>query len=114
MVKVKTSDLTGRALDWAVAETDGGKRIFTTRKEFGLNVAKKIIPPYSSSWAYCGPLIERHSVGFSELPVTYEATVETNFMKCISHGETPLIAICRAVVASKFGDEVDIPDELTN
>lgn len=27
-------------------------------------------------------------------------------------GETPQIAICRAVVASKLGDEVDIPDEL--
>lgn len=29
-----------------------------------------------------------------------------------AEGETPLIAICRAVVASKLGDTVDIPDEL--
>ncbi len=27
-------------------------------------------------------------------------------------GERPLIAVCRAVVATKLGDEVDIPDEL--
>lgn len=29
-----------------------------------------------------------------------------------AEGETPQIAICRAVVAAKLGDEVDIPDEL--
>lgn len=26
--------------------------------------------------------------------------------------ETPMIAICRAVVSAKLGDEVEIPDEL--
>lgn len=31
-----------------------------------------------------------------------------------AEGETPQIAICRAVVAAKLGDEVDIPDELMN
>lgn len=28
-------------------------------------------------------------------------------------GPTPLIAACRAIVADKLGDEVDIPEELT-
>ena len=29
------------------------------------------------------------------------------------HGPTPLIAAMRCYVASKLGDEVDVPDELT-
>lgn len=28
--------------------------------------------------------------------------------------DSPRVAICRAVVFSKLGDEVDLPDELTN
>jgi len=147
-VKVKTSELSGKALDWAVAETQGRKRITTTRKEFGLNVAKKIVPPYSTEWAWCGPLMTTYQI-FIEPPhdvhksmldekgnpkgcwETYEswhASVSTRVAErppreafegwyfpggpYRAEGETPQIAICRAVVAAKLGDEVDIPDEL--
>jgi len=115
-VKVKTSELSGKALDWAVAETQGRKRITTTRKEFGLNVAKKIVPPYSTEWAWCGPLIADHKLNISHNPSGRRP--EEPWFCCDnsetfwSIGETAMVAICRAVVAAKLGDEVDIPDEL--
>lgn len=111
-MKVKTAELSVRALDWAVAEIKGRKRITTTRKEFGLNVAKNILPPYSTEWAWCGPLISEFGVWVSETPVTHQASCETNGGRYVLQGDTPQIAICRAVVASKLGDTVDIPDEL--
>lgn len=120
-MKVKTSELSGKALDWAVAETQGRKRIATTRKEFGLNVAKNIVPPYSTEWVWCGPLAE-------ELKISCYCSIdpenETAYHWCAVKevvdyrkrrgftAETPQIAICRAVVAAKLGDDVDIPDEL--
>lgn len=111
-MKVKTSELSGKALDWAVAETQGRKRITTTRKEFGLNVAKNIVPPYSTEWAWCGPLIASFGVWISDDEGAFTASCKPHFDRAIYDAETPQIAICRAVVAAKLGDEVDIPDEL--
>lgn len=111
-MKVKTSELSGKALDWAVAETQGRKRIATTRKEFGLNVAKKIVPPYSTEWAWCGPLIASFGVWLSDDEGAFTASCKPHFDRDIYDAETPQISICRAVVAAKLGDEVDIPDEL--
>ncbi|WP_371343838.1 phage protein NinX family protein [Klebsiella quasipneumoniae] len=109
---MKTANLTGSALDWAVAEAEGGKRISTTRKEFGLNVSKKIIPPYSSRWSYCGPLIERHSLSLTGGGKFSIAVVRVGCGCVTQSGDTLLIAFCRALVAAKFGDEVDIPEWL--
>ena len=33
-------------------------------------------------------------------------------MKTVIHGPTPLIAAMRCYVASKLGDEVEVPEEL--
>lgn len=99
---MKTSELTGVALDWAVAKAIGEYKPVA-------------VPKYSSDWAQGGPIIEREKIDLSwdvelahkdgrwraELDVMYE-----------SKGQTPLIAAMRCYVASKLGDEVEVPDEL--
>jgi len=63
----------------------------------------------STDWSQGGPIIEREKM-------TLEWTGE-NWMAYIRHddeyfGPTPLIAAMRCYVASKLGDEVEIPEEL--
>ncbi|WP_105610649.1 phage protein NinX family protein [Cronobacter malonaticus] len=115
--KMKTAELTGAALDWAVAETQGRRRIATSRKEFGLSVAKSIIPPYSTAWAWCGPLIDEYKLNVSHMP-SGRRPDEPWF--CCNNSETfwctggsAMVAVCRAVVSEQLGDEVDIPTNLT-
>ena len=121
---MKTSELTGAALDWAVAKCEGhdahvyGGVVRTTmRGRFGSECS------YSTDWAQGGPIIERERlelfyleedeygkplpepVWFCELAKLYARNVHAS-------GDTPLIAAMRCYVASKRGDEVEIPEEL--
>ena len=113
-MKIKTSELQGPALDWAVAECEelGIRRL--SGGEFLLADGDFWFP--STDWAQGGPIIEREkiSVMFSfdlgvwvsaigELWVPEEGGV---------HGPTPLIAAMRCYVASKLGDEVEVPHGL--
>lgn len=117
---MKTSELTGAALDWAVVECEcmmpapfksipsllnGTVRIFRP----DISAHSEPISP-STNWAQGGPIIEREKI-------TPEWTGE-NWMAYIRHddeffGPTPLIAAMRCYVASKLGDDVDVPEELT-
>jgi hypothetical protein len=81
---------------------------------------------YSANWSQGGPIIEREDISFrkyhnpkSEAHGTYYAKVcrESGSMvhwskRRDSTGPTPLIAAMRCYVASKLGDEVDVPEEL--
>ena len=113
---MKTSELTGAALDWAVAKCEGVALVlapFTGARNFvilGQNM-KPTIVMYEPSlyWAQGGPIIERERI-------TPEWTGE-NWMAYIKHddeffGPTPLIAAMRCYVASKLGDEIKLPEEL--
>ncbi|MDE9566301.1 DUF2591 domain-containing protein [Xenorhabdus bovienii] len=113
-MKLKTSELTGQALDWAVAKSIGLPAIVTP---FG-NLIIKGMEDYtpSTDWAQCGELIEKHHVelNFNSVSEEWSAYI-FNFEELesvIEDGDTPQIAICRAVVAAQLGDEVEIPDEL--
>jgi hypothetical protein len=103
MKKVKTSELSGQALDWAVARADG-------YPDEDISVDWN----YSTDWAQGGPIIERENLsllmcGWDEvdgaLPV-WQATSSSG--REIIDGPTPLIAAMRCYVASKLGEEVDI------
>ena len=148
---MKTSELTGAALDWAVAKCEG---LLEPREMYG-----KMVPPVvldmeywsngepivrlnpcpdvyyraeydpSTNWAQGGTIIERERFGvwFSEAvhdengKVLREACwyCETSCTtdngdepyKCDT-GTTPLEAAMRCYVASKLGDEVDLPPNL--
>lgn len=103
-MKIKTSELTGAALDWAVAKC--GFVEGTARSLIAADVK-----PYSTSWQEGGPIIERERISISdgrEFPLwTAWLARGHRYM-----GKTPLIAAMRCFVASRLVDEVDIPDEL--
>ena len=111
---MKTSELTGAALDWAVAKCEGA---------VGANDRLPWYTP-STDWAQGGPIIERMrlnrlttnvSGGYTaSVKVTLTNTDDDFYIVWTSRsGPTPLIAAMRCYVASKLGDNIDIPEELT-
>jgi hypothetical protein len=113
---MKTSELTGAALDWAVARCEGG---------VGDNQLIGAWYAPSTDWAQGGPIIEREGVtlgrteqkSFVGQPPWVSYRIEHLFMDEYEHeyqhGDTPLIAAMRCYVASKLGDNIDLPKELT-
>lgn len=150
--KIKTHELLGAALDYAVAKaeyTDG--RWFG--QHFGVAVAVETAPGSgfqmrfypSENWNDAGPIIQREGIsiircdddwgvdakGFCNnvrIPVWgattgqrgWDETTEHQqhdpmyqiYTSDVTYGPTPLIAAMRCYVASKLGEEVEIPDEL--
>lgn len=105
MMKVKTSELTGASLDWAVAKADGYDWLilWDTNK-----------PRYSTDWQQGGPIIEREGISIIQSNDQWEANsrYDVDEYYRIEFGPIPLIAAMRCYVASKLGDEVEIPEEL--
>ena len=64
----------------------------------------------STNWAQGGPIIERE--GIATLPCPRGWAARVGFGGEYIEGPTPLIAAMRCFVASKLGDEVDVPEEL--
>jgi hypothetical protein len=96
------ADLTGVALDWAVAKAIGEYKPVA-------------VPNYSTDWAQGGPIIERERIAVKVNGYGWWfARVGGDFGQGEwVLGDTPLIAAMRVFVASKLGDEIDVPDELT-
>jgi hypothetical protein len=111
-MKIKTNDLEDLALDWVVTKCEGYDHEVTS-SEWGMW-------GWATDWAQGGPLIEREGIALraydhnaqkwsAELSIN---TVQTQ-LSAFRTGPTPLIAAMRCYVASKLGDEVEIPKELT-
>lgn len=112
---MKTSELNGAALDWAVAKCEGwlllsidpndGAEFLDTIHSYGHC-------HYSTEWIKAGPIIERENIYF--MPAAGGGWLAKVFgigMGMVE-GQTPLIAAMRCYVASTLGDEVDVPEEL--
>ena len=121
-MKIKTADLTGPALDFAVSKADNPPGQdgwgWWDRDEQGFLFDPLNECRYSPStdWAQGGPIIERDGMHVDCLrqgkkPI-WEAWPYASGTKHIQQGPTPLIAAMRCFVASKLGDEVDVPEEL--
>jgi hypothetical protein len=68
----------------------------------------------STEWAQGGPIIEREGIRIVEVAGDVWGAVYSRGDVGREHfAETPLIAAMRCYVASKLGDEVEIPKELT-
>lgn len=141
-MKIKVSEATGKALDYLVAcvelitfpslkhleypddapwflHPDGTIR---SAQEIPSNAMSRHYDytfwSPSTDWAQGGPIIEREGMGlryygFDKEPY-FVATSEHKYFpkKFGALGSTPLIAAMRCFVASKLGDEVDVPQAL--
>ena len=121
-------DLTGAALDWAVARCEGAhpQISYPDKRLFG---AIGDTFDYSTDWVQGGPIIEREitsifrNVGgtwsamiLKDVPILPEdqgtSLVLTQRMQWNAAGATPLIAAMRCYCFFKLGNEVDVPKEL--
>lgn len=136
-MKVKTSELTGAALDWAVAKCEGisvhvsrgGWIVFDAdawpqfRNDYNDYKLQSFAP--STNWSTGGLIIEReqialqyyqdggHENGGEWLAYVLSGKDDDGFDNTIvTDGPTPLIAAMRCFVASKLGEEVEISEEL--
>jgi hypothetical protein len=128
---MKTSELTGAALDWAVAKCEYPNLVWGS--SIGIHHAShQIVIPHlpepqcywnpSTDWPQGGPIIEREKIGLTAYHrdggMAWRAEVEflpdddTHYRYGKSYGPTPLIAAMRCYVASKLGDNINIPEEL--
>jgi hypothetical protein len=121
---MKTSELTGAALDWAVAKAErldcyvdmrGSRNGWATFVDLGEHTHIRYTP--SEHWGFGGPIIEREEIALE--PMTHDehgdgwlATRVEGPAVCMEFGPTMLIAAMRCYVAACLGDEVDVPEEL--
>jgi len=123
-MKIKTSELTVHALDWAVAKCEEPRdnRLTVIRHEdyIGHPIEREDEPQSytyvwwspSRIWSQGGPIIAREKIGLDPFGTTWIAHPSYMPIQPNVSGPTPLIAAMRCYVASKLGDVVDIPEEL--
>lgn len=100
---MKVSELEGAALDWAVCAAG----IPHTPESDPSNWP--VWKP-SSDWAQAGPIIEQERIRLDPRGVWVAGHDSSNDEYL---GPTPLIAAMRCYVASKLGDEIEVPEEVT-
>jgi hypothetical protein len=102
---MKTTKLTGDALNWAVGKAEG--------------LDGWLAPVnYCGKWEHGGPIIEREGMGLWAYQWNEQGEAEQGWYAedkdgdHVQTGPTPLIAAMRCYVASKLGEDVSIPEEL--
>lgn len=105
-VEVKTAELTGPALDWAVAKATWGGDI---NSEFNQLFLKSFHP--STDWVQGGKLIDEHGVEFKWLTDAAIEAYSYTLSENTAMGGSHLEAMCR-LLAMELGDMVQIPSEL--
>ena len=130
-MKVKTSEAEGQVLNYLVGRAEGRKPscytgIVRATAHPDFPDSPPIFGPelnYSTDWALAGPIIEREGIALDCLRTcfvidSWVATSEMvregdHYSPVIEFtGSTPLLAAMRCYVASKMGDEVEVPNEL--
>lgn len=123
-MKIKTSELSGVALDWAVAKCLG---LTPTIPPFAERPWLLMVdrhgqehrcPSWTTDWSQGGPIIDRlvnkgmqikpGPAGSSEVNVVVSLPWPNRFV----FGSTVLEASMRYFVMSELGDEVEVPEEL--
>ena len=116
-MKVKTSEAKEQVLGYLVAKCEGYFDIDMASVRDGV-VNVFYFPAWqpSTDWALAGPIIERERISIEDCQdgagLYWEATRIEPPAVSEARGPTPLVAAMRAYVASKLGDEVEVPDEL--
>lgn len=130
-MKIKTAELIGPPLDWAVASCEGfltggffhyRDLPFVTLKRGALHTAEcdddGNYPEWSPStdWAQGGPIFEREIEAHEKREDSFFCAISPAKANKLNWlwvtGPTLLVAAQRCFVACKMGDEIDVPDEL--
>lgn len=113
--EVKTCDLEGAALDWAVAKAAGINLLREEKRDLRVGAGHGLASTWapSTNWAQGGPLIERYHVELF-IKATANGRFGAKIVRLTSGvrmaAETYLIAAMRAIVAAELGDTVDVPE----
>lgn len=126
MIEVKTADLIGPALDWAVAQVEG-----VNYRQDGIKCKTRIAPRKwhhytepnfspSTDWSWGGPLIDEYAISIMKplfddgiwIAERINETGEFHSGEGRQVGGTALIAMCRSLVSVLVGDTVSVPKEL--
>ena len=125
MKTIKTAELTGPKLDWAVAECEKVRTYVRPCEHTmtGLCILDADLVDmetddaqelrYSRDWAQGGPILDRERITirqWTNMPISHAYMPHDGAPW--GAGPTPLIAAMRCYVASKLGREVEVPDEL--
>lgn len=112
--RIKTADLVGAQLDWAVAKAmkPGTKPEIIGSSCFRPGYKLPFCP--SKNWQHGGPIIDRERISLSPSIRLIQGDAGywiANMREAagVESGPTPLIAAMRAFVASKLGGEVEVP-----
>ena len=111
---MKTNELSGAALDWAVAKCE---------ELLGLDNAEEFLrdhligfsTKYSKIWSQAGPIIERERISLVQkhdgwwMACVYNNNDLPTYLRL---NQNPLVASMRCYVTIKIGDTVEIPKEL--
>lgn len=118
-MKIKTQNLTGKALDWTVAKASQpvySDTALVAAVRGGYDGIGHFHEPFnpSTDWAQGGPLKEREGIvsGPSVKGDFFAFKPVKDADSAKAFGPIELVAAMRCLVAVKLGDEVDIPDEL--
>ncbi|MBC3465046.1 phage protein NinX family protein [Pseudomonas sp. RW10S2] len=137
LIEVRVSNLSGAALDWAVASALGWRMVRVPRDIDGNNGGEVLAPPdfskdfhfpprgavpisyflrrWSGDWSQGGQLIDEHRGSVHSYPgmvgdAAYSGGPEGAGIWC--YGPTALVAFCRGFVRNKLGEFVQVPKEL--
>jgi hypothetical protein len=134
-MKIKTSEATPLQLNWLVAECEGreilsllgGGILVNGRYESGDEIPTELGFNYmwhpSTDWSQGGPIVDREKISINYLNSTdhlwsasiYEPVPPPYNAPQVKHngsGTTALIAAMRCYVASRYGNEAEIPYKL--
>ena len=119
-MKIKTHELVGKALDWAVQKILFAQQDYVKPWVLERHTAGDPCGSASSDWAQGGPIIEREGI---ELFISrnqegqvvrwfaYKGNPESNYDPHSGDGPTPLVAAMRCFCAN-LGEEVEVPENL--
>ena len=123
---MKTTDLIGPALDWAVALAQGATNLeydtitswwfVLEGKDRTLSKGWAASQSYNpaTNWSQGGPIMDQAEIDtyLYERGSPFGWIAEITGTKFKGKGPTRLVAAMRCLVASRLGDEVEIPNEL--
>lgn len=117
-MKIKTADLIGPALDWAVAQLEG--KVHGYKHQLVDDCRQVVLYSPSTDWSQGGPRIVSGKINIKSNLARMPERPEYDWLAdcpekglCVSfNGPTPLIAAMRCYCYAELGEYVDIPDEL--